>query len=1065
MKLRFGIREKFALLAFALVLLAAWALPKLLFQRTHTVVEDHELVDLQDEAELRCWEMMDWVFQLRMQTTQCARDNETAMLERLKSYLTHPPPLPIPSRDADEEDIPEWWDYILSIQVFPANGAPEKLFMHAGMSAPTPPTDDLIAEARKDPGMQRKYPPISSLIVPAEFDPRQRAGAAGGKSAKHRLIPVIWSMQRLQSQPDKVLAILVSLDRGRSPRHLSFMLDEKGGFLMYPFLTEEGKPELVYKDLSLFRECQNLTREHVWGKVGQDADMRVQRSDYPREMQPVIEPLYFNEGALGKKLFAAFDEEYTRDRAGLLKWSDSLRLDLERDGVPFSAVAKSTNQMRLLARSEKDLMAARAKVEAAYRARYPGVPDSVSWNTPVVCAHGDIQFTRFYLRPPQRDSVAGAKMAAAEAPALPEVPYYFVYGAFREELASSISQEMETLRRVALALALLAAIVAFGASLYFFRPLTRIAETAKSVTQGQTDITQLQFQIEKLRKALPVLRTDETGDVARALESLLRQILNSHEQLRQLNADLDNRVTEQTSELREANEQLRGLASAKDAFLASVSHELRQPLNSIFGFLQFLELSELQEEQQHDLGKLRSAATYLRRLIDDILDYQKIIMGGVELDPEDIDASAFLTSMRESMTPQLQERNNEWGLVANDNLGTIHNDRARLQQVLTNLISNACKFTQSGKITLAARRETDATAKDWLIIDVSDTGRGMKPEEMQGLFVRFKKLSAREGNKTGTGLGLVISKGLCELMGGGITCQSEFGKGSTFTVRIPAAVPDKAGGAGRRLTLTPAAALTTLPVPANSQVLVIDDDSAVRELMTRFLVGKGYRVITADDGEHGIEMARKHRPDVITLDVVLPGTLSGWDVLAELKNDPVTSSIPVVIVTFIEETKQGFALGAADYVVKPIAWDGLLTKLKKVTRDSPLTQPVLVVDDDPDVRELFRRTLARDNMTVIEAANGQEAIQVLRTQKPSVILLDLMMPVMDGFEFIAEFNCHPEWMDIPVIVVTAKHITREDRERLAVSTRTILEKSGFTQEDLLGKVLNLVHHHSGGNTK
>src|SRR4029079_198807 len=162
---------------------------------------------------------------------------------------------------------------------------------------------------------------------------------------------------------------------------------------------------------------------------------------------------------------------------------------------------------------------------------------------------------------------------------------------------------------------------------------------------------------------LPVLRTDETGDVARALESLLRQILNSHEQLRQLNADLDKRVTEQTSELREANEQLRGLASAKDAFLASVSHELRQPLNSIFGFLQFLELSDLQEEQQHDLGKLRSAATYLRRLIDDILDYQKIIMGGVELDPDDLDAAAFLTSIQESMAPQAQERNNRLELV------------------------------------------------------------------------------------------------------------------------------------------------------------------------------------------------------------------------------------------------------------------------------------------------------------------------------------------------------------------------------------------------------------------
>ena len=188
----------------------------------------------------------------------------------------------------DQDDLPGWWDYILSIQVFPADGPPDKLFTHEGMSAPAPPANDLIAEARKELGLQRKFPAISPLIVRAEFDPRQRTGVADGKSSKHRLIPVIWSLQRLQSHPDKVLAILVSLDRSRSPRHLSFMLDEKGGFLMYPFLTAEGKPELIYKDLDLFKECQKLTRDHVWGKVGQDTDMRVQRSDYPREMQPVM---------------------------------------------------------------------------------------------------------------------------------------------------------------------------------------------------------------------------------------------------------------------------------------------------------------------------------------------------------------------------------------------------------------------------------------------------------------------------------------------------------------------------------------------------------------------------------------------------------------------------------------------------------------------------------------------------------------------------------------------------------------------------------------------------------
>jgi len=520
-------------------------------------------------------------------------------------------------------------------------------------------------------------------------------------------------------------------------------------------------------------------------------------------------------------------------------------------------------------------------------------------------------------------------------------------------------------------------------------------------------------------------------------------------------------VQEQTAELREANEQLRGLASAKDAFLASVSHELRQPLNSIFGFLQFLELSEPTDEQKHDLAKLRSAATYLRRLIDDILDYQKIIMGGVELDPEEIDAAAFLTSLQESMVPQATEKKNKLELRGAERLGTIFNDRARLQQVLTNLVSNACKFTQNGTVTLSASRDTDATGKDWITLDVADSGRGMKPEEMQGLFVRFKKLSAREGNKTGTGLGLVISKGLCELMGGTISCQSEFGQGSTFTVRVPAAVPERAGGTPRRTLERPTSSAAPAPqavsVSPQQTVLVIDDDASVRELMTRYLGGKGFRVITAEDAEKGMVLAREQHPTVITLDVVLPGAQTGWDVLSQLKDDPLTASIPVIIVTFLEESRHGFALGAADYVVKPIAWEDLLGSLQKVIRGSASTQPVLVVDDDPDVRELFRRTLAMDGISIIEAANGAEALTQLRQQKPSLILLDLMMPVMDGFEFIAEFNLHPQWRDIPVIVITAKHVTREDRERLASSVRTVLEKSGFTQEDLLSKVLHLVH--------
>ncbi|WP_113957489.1 response regulator [Roseimicrobium gellanilyticum] len=1043
MKLRFGIREKFALLAFVLVLAVAFALPTLLFERTRKVVEDHELMDLQDEAELRCWEIIDWVNQARLQIEHCAKDPRE--LATLKTCLAE-----FPARGASaERGEQEWWRYVLALEVRPNGEATQTFHRTPGLAAPEP-NRALLAAARYANGPH--IGPILSLVTPAGYDSVKGAANSGSSPDRWQRIPAVWIACRIPSVPETVITMLVSLDRGRSARHLTFVMSGEGDFLQHPFARPDGKEEQIFSDFDLYAESDAITRGEKWGRGPVEAEAQVQRSDRPR-FQTLQSPLYFLEGrlapALHEKLIAAHDA----NRVELLDWTERLRSNMESGGVPFGGASRSSPGIRLLSRSKDVLEHARREAEAEYRYRFGDLRSNpVKWEAVVRLEHGDVQLTRFYLRHPQHDGAT---------PGGRDFPYYFAYSAFREELASSIAHELQTLRRAGVWLAAGAGVLAFLIVLYFIGPLTRITHSAQTVTRSGSEALQLQNQIEAVRKSLPVRKHDEVGDIARSLETLLRQVLNGHEQLRQLNADLDTRVQEQTAELREANEQLRGLASAKDAFLASVSHELRQPLNSIFGFLQFLELSEPTDEQKHDLAKLRSAATYLRRLIDDILDYQKIIMGGVELDPEEIDAAAFLTSLQESMVPQATEKKNKLELRGAERLGTIFNDRARLQQVLTNLVSNACKFTQNGTVTLSASRDTDATGKDWITLDVADSGRGMKPEEMQGLFVRFKKLSAREGNKTGTGLGLVISKGLCELMGGTISCQSEFGQGSTFTVRVPAAVPERAGGTPRRTLERPTSSAAPAPqavsVSPQQTVLVIDDDASVRELMTRYLGGKGFRVITAEDAEKGMVLAREQHPTVITLDVVLPGAQTGWDVLSQLKDDPLTASIPVIIVTFLEESRHGFALGAADYVVKPIAWEDLLGSLQKVIRGSASTQPVLVVDDDPDVRELFRRTLAMDGISIIEAANGAEALTQLRQQKPSLILLDLMMPVMDGFEFIAEFNLHPQWRDIPVIVITAKHVTREDRERLASSVRTVLEKSGFTQEDLLSKVLHLVH--------
>ncbi|HSI65627.1 MAG TPA: ATP-binding protein, partial [Candidatus Saccharimonadia bacterium] len=844
MKLRFGIREKFAVLAFVLVLAVAFALPTLLFERTRKVVEDHELMDLQDEAELRCWEIIDWVNSARQQVEHCAKDpRELATMRTCLAELS--------ARGASSErGEQEWWRYVLALEVRPAEGAMQTFHRTRGLPA-SDPTAALLAAARFTSGPH--IGPIISLHTPAGYDSVNGAAPSGTSPDRWQRIPAVWVACRMPSVPETVITMLVSLDRGRSARHLTFVMSPDGSFLQHPFVRPDGAAEQIFSGFDLYAESDAITKGEKWGMGPAEAQSQVQRSDRPR-YQALQSPLFFLEGrlkpALHEKLVAANDA----NRIELLDWTDRLRSTMESRGVPFSGASRSSPGIRLLARQRETLKLAQGETEEAYRKRFGGNSDPVNWEAIVRLEHGDVQFTRFHLRHPQHDGAT---------PGGSDFPYYFAYSAFREELASSIAHELQTLRRTGVWLAAGAGVLAFLIVLYFIGPLTRITKTAQTVTRSGSEALQLQNQIEAVRQSLPVRKHDEVGDIARSLETLLRQVLNGHEQLRQLNADLDFRVQEQTAELREANEQLRGLASAKDAFLASVSHELRQPLNSIFGFLQFLELSEPTDEQKHDLAKLRSAATYLRRLIDDILDYQKIIMGGVELDPEELDATAFLQSLRDSMMPQASEKKNTIEVRGVENLGIIFNDRARLQQVLVNLVSNACKFTQNGTVTLAANREKDATGKDWITIDVSDTGRGMKPEEMQGLFVRFKKLSAREGNKTGTGLGLVISKGLCELMGGTITCRSEFGQGSTFTVRVPAAVPERVGGSARRpleraATATPAVTDTAPPTAAatpQQSVLVIDDDASVRELMTRFLGGKGFRVITAEDGEKGMELA------------------------------------------------------------------------------------------------------------------------------------------------------------------------------------------------------------------
>jgi CheY-like chemotaxis protein/anti-sigma regulatory factor (Ser/Thr protein kinase) len=380
-----------------------------------------------------------------------------------------------------------------------------------------------------------------------------------------------------------------------------------------------------------------------------------------------------------------------------------------------------------------------------------------------------------------------------------------------------------------------------------------------------------------------------------------------------------------------------------------------------------------------------------------------------------------------------------------DAVGVMRADLTKVRQALFNLLSNACKFTDRGTVTLAVSREA-GDGPESLVFRVSDTGIGMTEEQLARLFEAFSQADAATTRKYGgTGLGLALSRRLCRMMGGDVTAESLAGRGSTFTIRLPAEVAEVV-----QEPAAPAAPAAGAPSGAGT-VLVIDDEAAVRDLMQRFLTREGFGVVTASGGEEGVRLARELRPDAITLDVMMPG-MDGWAVLSALKADPDVADIPVIMLTIVDDKNLGYALGASDYLTKPIDRERLVNVLKQYRRDLP----VLVVDDDAEVRQLFRRMLEPEGYTVVEAPNGRVALERLRDMSPSVILLDLMMPEMDGFEFVAEFRRHEPWRAIPIVVVTAKDLSPDDRARLNGYVERILQKGTHGREQLLAEVRELV---------
>jgi signal transduction histidine kinase/CheY-like chemotaxis protein len=524
------------------------------------------------------------------------------------------------------------------------------------------------------------------------------------------------------------------------------------------------------------------------------------------------------------------------------------------------------------------------------------------------------------------------------------------------------------------------------------------------------------------------------------------------------------RAEEEVAKAKEASEMAN---RTKSLFLANMSHELRTPLNAIVGYSEML-----QEEAaaQHldsfgeDLGKINASGRHLLALINDILDLSKIEAGKMELFLENFELNALIDEVASTIQPMVEKNSNKLLIECSADLGGMRADQVKVRQALFNLLSNAVKFTHDGSITLNAERER-MDGVDWVIFRVADSGIGLTPEKIVRLFQDFTQADASTTRKFGgTGLGLALTRRYCQMMGGDVIVRSAPGEGSTFTIKLPAIVSEVKSELssdapdGITEVVSGGDRIADPPTPPSTCVLVIDDDPSQRELMRRFLSKEGFLIRSAGSGEEGLRLARELLPIAITLDVMMPD-MDGWAVLDALKSDAVLRDIPVIMLTMVDDPERGFTLGAADYVTKPVNRRRLSRILKRYSCASPPC-PILVVEDDPATRASMRNMLERQSCRVTEAENGEVALASMERERPSLIFLDLMMPVMDGFAFADRVRTHPEWRSIPIVVVTARDLTGEERRRLSGYVETILQTAGCSKEQLLHQVRDALDSYS-----